>query len=148
MNDLLALVFEYRTLLARRRREGELLGLPERRRLDALERLLGREPTDAEETGELGRRRHARCDVRLDAELRVAGRVVAMSVVDLGAGGIGVVAGERLPAGARGALRVSSAESARVYDCRAEVTWSGGGAGTWRAGLRFLPCAAAMRLAS
>ena len=88
--SIFELVFEYRSLLAKHRAEGAELGLPARSRLDALHRLLGREPTDAQGTrpGELGRRKHARCDVHFGALLRHGPRTVAVEVVNLGAGGV------------------------------------------------------------
>ena len=140
MDDLFALVVEYRHLLSRRQTAGALLTLPERHRLDALDRLLGREPTDDEGTapGALGRRRHARCDVRLKAALRVAGRVIPLEVVNLGAGGVGVLAAEPVPSGARGVLRVLTGEAARVHECAALVSWEcEADEGGWLAGLRF-----------
>ena len=125
MNDLFELVFEYRSLLAQRRAEGEELGLPARRRLDALHRLLGREPTDAQGTrpGELGRRKHARCDVHFGAVLRHGPRSMAVEVVNLGAGGVCIRAGERPEVGERVVLRLTSPETGRIYECVAETTW-------------------------
>ncbi len=125
MNDLFELVFEYRSLLAQRRAEGEELGLPARRRLDALHRLLGREPTDAQGTrpGTLGRRKHARCDVHFGAVLRVGPRATPIEVLNLGAGGVCIRASEAPAVGERAVLRLTSPETGRIYECVAETTW-------------------------
>ena len=125
MNDLFELVFEYRSLLAKRRAEGEELGLPARRRLDALHRLLGREPTDVQGTrpGGLGRRRHARCDVHFGAVLRTGPRAAPVEVVNLGAGGVCIRTSMGSAVGERVVLRLTSPETGRVYECMAETTW-------------------------
>jgi hypothetical protein len=138
MNDLFELVFEYRSLLAQRRAEGEELGLRARRRLDALHRLLGREPTDAQGTrpGELGRRRHARCDVELGALLRRGPRALPVEVVNLGAGGVCIRTDEPLRVGERTVLRFTSPETGRIYECMAETSWRD--EGQELAGLRFI----------
>ena len=125
MNDLFELVFEYRSLLAKHRAEGARLELPARSRLDALHRLLGREPTDAQGTrpGELGRRKHARCDVHFGALLRHGPRTVAVEVVNLGAGGVCIRTAHGGKVGDRAVLRLTSPETGRVYECVAETTW-------------------------
>ncbi len=125
MNDLFELVFEYRSLLAQRRAVGEELGLPARRRLDALHRLLGREPTDAQGTrpGDHGRRKHARCDVHFGAILRVGPRAAAVEVLNLGAGGVCIRTSEAPAVGDRAVLRLTSPETGRVYECIAETSW-------------------------
>jgi PilZ domain-containing protein len=148
MNDLFELVFEYRTLLAQRRAEGEKLGLPARSRLDALHRLLGREPTDAQGTrpGELGRRKHARCDVSLGALLRLGPRAVAVEVVNLGAGGVCIRAAEGPRIGERAVLRLTSPDTGRIYECIAETTWRQDG--EQLSGMRFLGAPLLVQLAS
>ena len=125
MNDLFELVFEYRSLLAQRRAEGQELGLRARSRLDALHRLLGREPTDAQGTrpGTLGRRKHARCDVHFGAILRVGPRTVPVEVVNLGAGGVCIRSSQAPSIGERALLRLTSPETGRIYECIAETTW-------------------------
>jgi hypothetical protein len=125
MNDLFELVFEYRSLLAQRRAGGEELGLPARRRLDALHRLLGREPTDAQGTrpGELGRRKHARCDVHFGAVLRAGPNSTAVEVLNLGAGGVCIRSAHGPAVGERAVLRLTSPETGRIYECMAETTW-------------------------
>lgn len=148
MNDLFELVFEYRSLLAQRRAEGEELGLPARSRLDALHRLLGREPTDAQGTrpGELGRRKHARCDVHFGAILRVGPRTVAVEVVNLGAGGVCIRASQAPAVGARAVLLLTSPETGRIYECIAETTWRDDGARL--SGMRFIGAPLDVRYAS
>lgn len=148
MNDLFELVFEYRSLLAQRRAEGEGLGLPARRRLDALHRLLGREPTDAQGTrpGELGRRKHARCDVHFGALLRLGPRVLPVEVVNLGAGGVCLRTAHGPRVGERAVLRLTSPGTGRIYECMAETTWRQDG--EHLVGMRFIGAPLHVLLAS
>jgi len=148
MNDLFELVFEYRSLLAKRKAEGEELGLPARRRLDALHRLLGREPTDAQGTrpGELGRRRHARCDVHFGALLRLGQRTVPVEVVNLGAGGVCIRTAHGPRLGERAILRLTSPGTGRIYECMAETTWRQ--EGDFLLGMRFIGAPLHVLLAS
>lgn len=148
MNDLFELVFEYRSLLARHRAEGEELALPARSRLDALHRLLGREPTDAQGTrpGELGRRRHARCDVHFGAILRLGPRTVPVEVLNLGAGGVCIRSSQAPSVGERAVLRLTSPETGRIYECVAETTWRD--AGDLLSGMRFIGAPRYVHLAS
>jgi hypothetical protein len=152
MHDLFELVFEYRSLLARRKSEGNALDLPVRRRLDALHRLLGREPVppDPDGSGEFSRRRHARCEVDLAAAFRIGDRRAAISVSNLGAGGVCVVAQESLEAGIRGVLRIRCPDSGRIYECVAQVAWSrpADEGDDHLAGLRFVGAPHEVRLAS
>lgn len=149
MGELFELVFEYRSLLARREAAQESLNLPERRRLDALGLLLGCEPlgvgaTDAD--GAPGRRSHARCDVRLDASFRNGAVLVRVEVTNLGAGGVCVVSTEPLAAEMRGALRIRTPERSQVHECLARVAWVTPDGFT--AGLRFVGAPIAFRMAS
>ncbi len=139
MHHLFELVFEYRHLLVRRRSEGPAFDLPARSRLDALHRLLGREPFigTASGSGAYSRRRHARCDVELHAILRLGASLCAVEILNLGAGGVCAVTPEPLQIGERGVLRLASPESGRVYECTAQVSWTRD-EGEHIAGLRFL----------
>lgn len=140
MHDLFELVFEYRQLLARRKAEGQGLALPVRHRLDALHRLLGREPLlgHPEGSGTFSRRRHARCDVELPASLRLGDEVMAIELSNLGAGGVCAVTAGALEVGRRGALRLVSPDSGRIYECVAQVSWSSPDGEQHLVGLRFV----------
>ena len=151
MGELFELVFEYRSLLARHDASAGSLNLPERRRLDALGRLLGCEPPAAwtgegDADGAPGRRSHARCDVRLEATLRTGAVLVRVEVVNLGAGGVCVVSSEPLPLHTRGALRIRTPERQQVHECLARVAWASGDG--IMAGLRFVGAPIAFRMAS
>lgn len=150
MGELFELVFEYRGLLAARRADESALSLPERQRLDALHLLLGREPVEAGETseGDLGRRRHARCEVHLSADLRVKGHVMPVDVVNLGGGGVCVIASEPLDRGARAALRLRTPEKGQVWECIARAAWVSQDGERTLAGLRFVGAPVALRMAS
>lgn len=140
MHDLIELVFEYRQLLARRKAEGPGLAAPVRHRLDALHRLLGREPFlgHPDGSGTFTRRRHARCDVEAPASLRLGDEVVAIELVNLGAGGVCAVTPGALEVGQRGALRLVSPDSGRIFECVAQVSWSSVDDEQHLVGLRFL----------
>ena len=150
MHDLFELVFEYRQLLARRKVEGQGFAPPARHRLDALHRLLGREPFlgHPEGSGTFTRRRHARCDVDMPASLRLGPGLCAIELLNLGAGGVCAVIGAELSPGQRGALRITSPDSGRVYECAAQVTWSRVDGEQHLAGLRFIGAPRDVQLAS
>lgn len=140
MHDLFELVFEYRQLLVRRKVEGTGLAPPVRHRLDALHRLLGREPLlgHPEGSGSFSRRRHARCDVEAPASLRLGDEVVAIELSNLGAGGVCAVTPVALEVGQRGALRLVSPDSRRIYECVAQVSWTSASDEQHLVGLRFV----------
>jgi hypothetical protein len=150
MHDLFELVFEYRHLLARRKAEGQALDLPARTRLDALHRLLGREPFsgDVSGSGTFSRRRHARCDVEVSAALRIGAHLFAIELINLGAGGVCVASPEPLPRGERGLLRIISPDSGRIYECMAQVSWAHVDGQQTIAGLRFVGAPREVQLAS
>ncbi len=151
MHDLFELVFEYRNLLARRKTEGTALEMGARTRLDALHRLLGREPFGggARGSGMFSRRRHARCDVELPATFRIGSHVCAVELSNLGAGGVCAVTAEPLEVRVRGILRVTSPESGRIYECAAQVSWTQHDDSEQDlAGLRFLGAPLEVQLAS
>lgn len=150
MHDLFELVFEYRHLLARRRVEGQALDRPARTRLDALHRLLGREPFSGgvSGSGTFSRRRHARCDVELPAALRIGARLFAIELINLGAGGVCVASPEPLPIGQRGLLRITSPDSGRIHECLAQVSWARADGQQTIAGLRFVGAPREVQLAS
>ena len=149
MGELFELVFEYRRLVARRDAGGDL-PLADRRRLAGLDLLLGREPAEPGDTveGDAGRRRHARCEVHLVADLRVDGRVMPVDVVNLGGGGVCVIASEPLAAGARAALRLRAPRSGQVWECIARAAWVSQDDGRTFAGLRFVGAPVMLRLAA
>jgi len=140
MHDLFELVFEYRSLLARRKVEGPAFDRPARNRLDALHRLLGREPFGLEPAGSgaFSRRRHARCDVEFRAGLRIGAALFAVDLLNLGAGGVCATTPEPLPVGERGLLRIVSPDSGRIYECLAQVSWARDEDDQYIAGLRFV----------
>ena len=141
MHDLFELVFEYRQLLARRKTMGPDLASPVlRHRLGALHRLLGREPlqADADGSGTFSRRRHARCDVEGPASLRLGDEVVPLELSNLGAGGVCAVTPGALEVGQRGALRLVSPDSGRIYECVAQVSWASVEDEQHLVGLRFV----------
>lgn len=140
MQHLFDLVFEYRNLLARRKAEGPTLDSGTRHRLDALHRLLGREPLDPEPdgSGAFSRRRHARCEVEQEAALRIGTAVAAIELVNLSAGGVCALTPEPLPIGERGTLRVVSPETGRTYECSVLVQWTTQDEEQRVAGLRFI----------
>jgi hypothetical protein len=150
MHDLFELVFEYRNLLARRKSEGESLEISARSRLDALHRLLGREPLGDEPSGSgaFARRRHARCDVEIAASFRLGTTPSAIELLNLGAGGVCAVTPEPLPIGERGLLRITSPDSGRVYECTAVVSWARVEEEQHLAGLRFIGAPREVQLAS
>jgi hypothetical protein len=140
MQHLFDLVFEYRNLLARRKAEGGSLDGTTRGRLDALHRLLGREPFDIEPdgSGAFSRRRHARCQVEHEAALRIGTAVSAIELVNLSAGGVCAMTPDPLPIGERGTLRITSPETGRVYECSVQVSWTTQDEEHRVAGLRFI----------
>lgn len=151
MQHLFELVFEYRSLLARRRVDGKALDGLTRSRLDALHRLLGREPFQSAGpagSGAFSRRRHARCEVDLGATLRIGTALSAIDLVNLGAGGVCALTPSPLPAGERGTLRITSPESGRIYECQVQVSWIAHDGEQHLAGLRFVGAPSEVPLAS
>jgi hypothetical protein len=150
MHDLFELVFEYRNLMVRRKSEGRALDKTARIRLDALHRLLGREPFlgGARGSGTTSRRRHARCDVAMTATFRVGPRVCAIELSNLGAGGVCAVTAEPLEVRARGILRLTSTDSGRIYECAAQVSWTHEDGEQRLAGLRFIGAPFEVQLAA
>lgn len=140
MQHLFELVFEYRNLLVRRKTEGPTLDVSTRTRLDALHRLLGREPLPPGPSGSgaFSRRRHARCEVELSASLHVGTTAAVVELLNLGAGGVCAVIPEPLQIGERGVLRMTSPESGRVYECTMQISWVSDEAGQHTAGMRFI----------
>lgn len=141
MTDLFQLVFEYRILLAQRRAAGLQLSSPARQRLDALHRLLRREPSErapSETADELGRRRHARCETHARAVWRVDASLQGVDVVDLGAGGVGILSEEPLEIGQLGVLSLKGVEDRSLYKLSARVSWVRREGDVYQAGLRFV----------
>jgi hypothetical protein len=140
MQHLFDLVFEYRNLLARRKAEGQSLDGTARSRLDALHRLLGREPFNSgpDGSGAFSRRRHARCEVEHEAALRIGTAVSAIELVNLSAGGVCAMTPAPLPIGERGTLLITSPESGQVYECSVQVSWTIHDEEHRVAGLRFI----------
>jgi hypothetical protein len=150
MQHLFELVFEYRNLLARRKAEGDALDSTTRSRLDALHRLLGREPFHADPSGSgaFSRRRHARCEVDLQATVRVGTAISAVEIVNLSAGGVCALTPAPLPIGERGTLRITSPDTGRVYECAMQISWSTDDDEQHLAGLRFIGAPSEVPLAS
>jgi hypothetical protein len=151
MHHLFELVFEYRNLLAHLKKEGDGLDGTTRSRLDALHRLLGREPfrsSSPSGSGAFSRRRHARCEVDLGATLRVGTSIAAVDLVNLSAGGVCALTPTALPIGERGMLRITSPDSGRSYECAVQVSWIAGDDEQHLAGLRFIGAPSEVPLAS
>jgi len=123
MRDLLELVFEYRRLLARSEAIAGSLKPHNSKRLAALEKLFGQEPNVRGEHP----RRHARCDVRRPATLRVGDRVQSVSLVNLGGGGVCITPAPNVQTGETALLRIVADDQSTVYQYQVRANWSTGG---------------------
>lgn len=136
--NLIHLVYEYRRLLARRELMDGQLSRSSALRLDALERLFGREPSDvATEMGLLHRRRHARCEVRLPATIKLGARVQAVDITSLGGGGLRVEPAPPLRPGERAVVRIVSLDTGSIYHYPVIAGWSQRSRSTSSMGLCF-----------
>lgn len=120
MRDLLELVFEYRRLLAKSEAIAGSLKPKSAKRLVALEMLFGQEP----KAGSVHRRRHARCDIRRPATLRVQGRVQSVSLVNLGGGGVCISPAPNVMAGETALLRIVADDQNTVYQYQVRANWA------------------------
>jgi len=127
MRDLLNLVFEYRSLLARR----DMFANNAESRLDALARLFG--PNDSST-----RRRHARCDVRVPASVRVRGRTQPVNVVNLGGGGLCVEPAPQVKPGDKAVIRIVSPDQSRIYQFQVQTSWVKRSGSRTAAGMPFI----------
>jgi hypothetical protein len=134
MRDLLELVFEYRRLLARSEAIAGSLKPHNSQRLAALEKLFGQEP-DSNATYP---RRHARCDIRRPATLRVGDRAQAVSLVNVGGGGVCITPAPNVKAGETALLRIVADDQNTVYQYRVRANWSTGGAQDSCMGMPFV----------
>jgi len=121
MTDLLQLVFEYRRLVVHRALLSGKLSVANRQRLVGLERLFGQDPEDRSQRH---RRRHARCEVRLPATLKMGRHVENVDVVNIGGGGVCVEPAPLLRKGQRASIRVVSLEQGTAYHYRVEAGWA------------------------
>jgi hypothetical protein len=145
MSDLLDLVYEYRRLLARRDVNGGRMSESIERRLLGLERLFGADPDDL---GHRSRRRHARCEVRLPATIKIGDRVEPVDVVDIGGGGLRVEPAPMLKPGGRAQIRIVSHDTGRVYFYQVEAKWVARDASRSTMGLPFVGAPRQMMLAA
>tara|TARA_R110002073_G_scaffold208011_2_gene368275 strand:+ start:3660 stop:4124 length:465 start_codon:yes stop_codon:yes gene_type:complete len=120
MRDLLELVFEYRRLLARSEATAGSLKPHNLERLEALEKLFGQEPNSNASYP----RRHARCDIRRPATLRVGDRVQPVNLVNLGGGGVCITPAPNVKAGETALLRIVADDQSTVYQYRVRANWS------------------------
>ncbi len=134
MRDLLEMVFEYRRLLARSEATDGNMTQQTEARLRALENLFGREPS----VQGAAPRRHARCDVKRTATLRVGDRVQAVSVVNLGGGGVCVSPAPNLAEGQRAVLRVVGDDQQTVYQYPVRAHWTRRGEDSSQMGMPFV----------
>jgi hypothetical protein len=136
-------VFEYRTLRAHR----DLLRLPLERadevRLTALERMfIWRSDANADDSsgngGPAERRRFSRVEVRIPAQLRVAGSEQEVLIVNLGAGGVVIEPAPKLARGELVLLKVCDESSGRGYILPAQAIWKSHGPAQSALGLSFV----------
>ncbi len=120
MRDLLELVFEYRRLLARSEAMAGSLKPRSSERLAALEKLFGQEPN----SNAVHPRRHARCDIRRPATLRVGDRVQAVSLVNLGGGGVCITPAPNVRTGDTALLRIVADDQSTIYQYQVRANWS------------------------
>ena len=145
MTDLLELVYEYRRLLARRDlMAGQLTDSLERRLL-GLERLFGSDPDDRQHRS---RRKHARCEVKLPATIKVGNRVEPVDIVDLGGGGVRVEPAPMLREGERAQIRIVSLDTGRMYVYMVEAKWADRSSARSTMGLPFVGTPTQMLLAA
>jgi hypothetical protein len=116
MNDILALVYEYRRLLARRELMGGDLSDESKRRLDSLERMLGEPTTDS-------KRQHARSEVLIPATLLQGHRVQPVSIIDVGGGGVRVSPAPTIRPGEKATIRIVDGDTGSVYHYPVVVKW-------------------------
>lgn len=121
MKDLLALVFEYRRLLARSEVTAGALKPRSSQRLDALEKLFGQEPNANNKPHD---RRHARCDIRRPATVRVGDRVQSVSLVNLGGGGVCICPAPNVKSGETALLRIVADDQSTIYQYQVRANWS------------------------
>jgi hypothetical protein len=140
--EALRSLHEYRLLLGRREVLGHRLGEPELARLEQLSRLWQWRPEDrgGAAVPPPQSRRFARCDVRVDALLRVRGADVPVTIVNLGGGGAVLTGMPHLRPGELVLLKVRLAAIGREYHFPAQARWrqEGFGANVPRVALAFV----------
>jgi|GEM_PF-3333318 len=125
MTSLVHLVYQYRRLLARQELMGGQLSRSSERRLQALDKLFGEEPDEQTEAmGLARRRRHARCEVRVPATIKMGGQVQAVNVTSLGGGGVRVEPAPSLRRGERAVVRIVSLETGSIYHYPVTAGWA------------------------
>lgn len=145
MTDLLELIFEYRRLLARRDLMGGSLSREAEERLLGLERLFGSDPDDRRHSS---RRRHARCEMRVPATIKVGNRVEPVDIVDVGGGGVRVEPAPMLRAGEKAHIRIVSLERNAMYVYQVEAKWALRSASRSTMGLPFVGAPKQLTLAA
>lgn len=125
MPNLLHLVYEYRRLVARRDLMQGQMGRRTQARLEALEKLFGRDPDDTDPAITPGqrRRRYARAEVSVPATIKMGRRVQAVNVVNLGGGGVCVTPAPPLREGERAVIRIVADDRDSVYHYPVEAKW-------------------------
>jgi len=131
VNDLLQVLFEYRRLVARRDLIGAELSSELRDRLARLEALFVVSPS-LNMT-----RKHARYQVELPASIRVRGRELAVTVTDLGGGGLRVKPAPRLPVGKKTTIFIA-AGTGEQYAYEVAAGWVGNANGASSMGMPFV----------
>jgi hypothetical protein len=129
--EALRSLHEYRLLLGRREVLRQALGPDELTRLDQLGRLWQWRPEDhgGAAVPPPQSRRFARCDVRVDALLRVRGADASVTIINLGGGGAVVVGMPPLRPGELVLLKVRLAAIGREYQFPAQARWRSEGFG-------------------
>jgi hypothetical protein len=124
-NDVLAHVYEYRTLVGCRDELGVPLSSAERERLAALERLFQWSSPDGRELlPSLVRRRMARCEVDIAARIVAGGERAATVIVNLGGDGLALDPAPHLVVGTRAVVVVVDAGDAGTeYRFPVEIRW-------------------------
>jgi hypothetical protein len=129
--EALRSLHEYRLLLGRREVLRQALGAEELVRLEQLGRLWQWRPEDrgGGAVPPPQSRRFARCDVRVDALLRVRGADAAVTIQNLGGGGAVVTGMPPLRPGELVLLKVRLAAIGREYQFPAQARWRSEGFG-------------------
>jgi len=148
-NNLVHLVYEYRRLLARKELTGGDLSQGSERRLASLEKLFGQEPDENSETEGLAyKRRHARCDVKVPATIKMGRYVQAVNVTSLGGGGVRIEPAPSLRRGEQAVVRIVSLDTGSIYHYPVTAGWSERSPSQSAMGLGFVGAPRQLMLAS
>ena len=145
MSDLLELVYEYRSLLAKEAQE-DALEAAASQRLQALSRLFGSEPSQADAEGSVRRRRHARCDLEVSATLKIGEDVHPVAVINVGGGGLCVSPAPELSSGKNATISIVSDDCCKIYQYEVRAGWVQRSRGRSSMGMPFVGAPRAMPL--